>query len=181
MNNTIDPDAIYVALTSNSMGPASPAGNYCEVAEWAGLVFVAGHGPADTAMYRGEVGADLSIADGYACARSAALNCLTSMRAHLGSLRRIERLLSLTVYVRAQPGFRRHPEVADGASDLFCEVLGAERGCASRDAVGVASLPFGIPVELKLIAAVSGPPGPVTTERRVVTDGPPDTSSDSLA
>lgn len=155
MNIENDPDASYLAARPEHIEPACPAGNYLEVAESAGLLFVAGHGPADTGMQNGLVGSDLTVEDAYACARSAALNCLTSIRAHLGSLRRIERLLSLTVYVRAQPEFRRHPEVADGASDLFAEVLGSERGCATRDAVGVASLPFGLPVELKLIAAVS--------------------------
>jgi enamine deaminase RidA (YjgF/YER057c/UK114 family) len=155
MNIEIDPDASYLTARPEHIEPARPAGNYLEVAEWNGLLFIAGHGPADTGMQNGLVGLDLTVREGYACARSAALNCLTSIRAHLGSLHRIERLLSLTVYVRAQPEFRQHPAVADGASDLFVEVFGRERGFATRDAVGVASLPFGLPVELKLIAAVT--------------------------
>lgn len=146
-------EAKYQALLPADIQPASPAGNYCEVSQWGGLLFVAGHGPLDAGTAAGVIGSELTLEEGFACARSAAVNCLTSIRAHLGSLDLVDRLLSLTVYVRATPEFRRHPEVADGASDLFVEVFGPERGRASRDAVGVASLPFGLPVELKLVAA----------------------------
>lgn len=153
MSNEDNADTRYVAMAVSGIVPARPAGNYCEVLQWEGLLFVSGHGPVDGDTV-GLVGSELTLAEGYACARSAALNCLTSIRDRVGSLDRVDRLLSLTVYVRALPDFERHPEVADGASDLFAEVFGAERGRATRAAVGVASLPFALPVELKLVAAM---------------------------
>lgn len=155
MNDDASPDARFLAWGDRIPAAPTPAGCYLECRRWGQLLFVAGHGPCDPALSRGVVGRDLTLDEGARAAESAALHALSSLRAELGTLDAVEGILQLTVYVRAIETFERHPEVADGASRLFEAVFGADRGLPARDAVGVHTLPFGLPVELKLVAAVS--------------------------
>ena len=105
------------------------------------IVFVSGHGryngPTPGIKTVGKLGRDLTIEEGYATARLAALSILSSLKQ--------ERLIGM---VNVTPGFDRMPEVIDGASDFFYELLGPKNGQHARTAVGLAELPHGIPVEI---------------------------------
>ena len=115
------------------------------------VVFVSGHGRnlggADV-KGQGKVGRDLTLEEGYARARAVALSMLASLKAELGDLDRIKRVVRLFGMVNVAPGFDRMPQVIDGASDFFYELFGPKAGQHARTAVGVAELPHGIPVEI---------------------------------
>ncbi len=108
---------------------------------------------ADGTLIIGRLGDDLSVADGVAAARLAALGLLASVQAELGSLDRVERFLHVLGVVHATPDFGDHTAVVDGASAVFTDTFG-ERGEHARLAVGVASLPAGIAVEVEATIAV---------------------------
>jgi len=100
---------------------------------------------------RGHLGAGIDIAGGQAAARMCALNVLAQLNAAAGSLSAITRLAKIAVFVASTPDFTSQPQVADGASRLFLDVLG-EAGAHARSAIGVAALPLGTPVEIEAIA-----------------------------
>ena len=100
------------------------------------------------------MGVELDVRAGYDAARLAAINALAVAKEHLGSLDRVKRIVRLGVMVATTGEFRDQPKVADGASELLQEVLGAQRN-SSRLVYGVASLPLGVPIELELIFEVS--------------------------
>ena len=104
--------------------------------------------PAPEVKAAGKLGGDLTIEEGYAAARAAALSILASLKRELGDLDRIKRVVRLFGMVNVAPGFDRMPEVIDGASDFFYELFGPEFGRHARSAVGMAELPHGIPVEI---------------------------------
>lgn len=131
-----------------------PAGNYLGCVLDRGLLHVGGHGPvAGERVVVGKVGGDLTAEDGREAARLTALSLLATMRAELGDLDRVRRVVKVFGMVNAAPGFTRTPEVIDGCSDLLVAVFG-DSGRHTRSAVGLAELPFGIAVEIELIAAV---------------------------
>ena len=102
-------------------------------------------------VIKGRLGADVDIAGGQAAARMCALNVLAQLNAAAGSLSAIARLVKITVFVASTPDFTSQPQVADGASRLFLDVLG-EAGAHARSAIGVAALPLGTPVEVEAVA-----------------------------
>jgi enamine deaminase RidA (YjgF/YER057c/UK114 family) len=120
--------------------------------------FVSGHGPVGPdgllAKPLGKVGTDLTEAQGYAAARLTGLAILSSLRAALGDLDRIEVWLRVFGMVNAGAGFNRFPAVINGFSELILEVFGPEVGAHARSAVGMAGLPFDIPVEIEAEVAV---------------------------
>ncbi|MBP9902109.1 MAG: RidA family protein [Verrucomicrobiota bacterium] len=130
-----------------------PVAVYRTVVVAGNVAYVSGHGPlkADGTMIAGRVGADLDLAAGKAAARQTGLAILASLRAHLGSLDRVKRLVKLLGMVNATPDFRDHPAVINGCSELFAEVFGPENGIGARSAVGMGSLPGNIAVEIEAI------------------------------
>jgi enamine deaminase RidA (YjgF/YER057c/UK114 family) len=102
----------------------------------------------------GTVGGDLTLEEGREAARLTALSILATMHDELGDLDRVRRIVKVFGMVNVAPGFDRTPAVIDGASDLLVEVFG-EAGRHTRSAVGMAELPFGIAVEIELIAEVA--------------------------
>jgi len=136
--------------------PPKPFGTYKEAVRTGELLFLTGMLPTEGAvpLVIGRVGEELDVGDGRAAARLAAVNALALMREVLGSLDKVKRLVRLGVYVAASPDVRNLPKVADGASDLFQDVFGAERN-PSRLVFGVAGLPLGVPVEIEVIAEVA--------------------------
>ncbi len=115
------------------------------------VIFVSGHGRDLTGpgvKAKGKVGRDLTIEEGYATARAAALSILASLKLELGDLDRVKRVIRLFGMVNVAPGFDRMPQVIDGASDFFYELFGPQLGQHARTAVGMAELPHGIPVEI---------------------------------
>ena len=141
-----------VALGIELPAPFPPAGNYLGCVVVDGTVHVGGHGPiGGPERFAGKVGADLSLEDGYRAARATGLSILATLAAELGDLDRIERFVKVFGMVNVAPGFNRTPAVIDGCSDLLVEVFG-EAGRHTRSAVGLAELPFDIPVEIECIA-----------------------------
>ncbi|HEX4703624.1 MAG TPA: RidA family protein [Pseudonocardiaceae bacterium] len=102
----------------------------------------------------GQLGADVDIATGQEAARACALNVLAQLNAAAGSLDAIAQLVKITVFVASTAEFTQQPQVADGASELFVNVLGSA-GAHARSAVGVAALPLGTPVEIEAIALLT--------------------------
>ncbi|MFT4198887.1 MAG: RidA family protein [Pseudoxanthomonas sp.] len=116
-------------------------------------VLISGHGPqhpdGSLAGLAGRIGAELDEAQGYTAARLTTLSILASLERSLGSLDRVKRWVRVFGMVRCAPGFQRHPNVINGCSDLLLALWGPELGQHARSAVGMAELPFGIPVEIE--------------------------------
>ncbi len=114
---------------------------------------ISGHGPqrpdGSIATPLGKVGADLTEQEGYTAARLTALSILGSLKRALGDLDRIRSWVRVFGMVNSAPGFARQPSVINGFSDLILELFGPEVGAHARSAVGMAELPFGIPVEIE--------------------------------
>lgn len=110
------------------------------------LLFLSGHGTSRQAMplgckQHGKVGAEVTEQEAYVCARAVALTMMASIKAEVGDLDRVRRVIRLYGMVNSAPGFERQFAVIDGASDLFYELWGPEFGCHARAAVGIAELP----------------------------------------
>jgi enamine deaminase RidA (YjgF/YER057c/UK114 family) len=120
------------------------------------LLFMSGCGPrrADGGYLKGKVGAELSLEQGYESARRVALNMLANIKLVLGSLDRVERVVKTLGMVNCTPEFGDTPKVINGFSDLFVELLGAERGRGARSAVGMMALPAQIPVEVEMVLEI---------------------------
>ncbi len=110
--------------------------------------------PAGVLAFTGRVGDEVSLADAITCARLCALNAVSLLQDSLGSLNRIERVLSVIGFVACTPDFNQQPAVIDGASHALVELFG-EAGRHSRSALGVTALPRGGPVEIEVAVAVS--------------------------
>lgn len=132
-----------------------PLAAYVPAVRHGDLVFTAGQLPArDGQMIAtGKLGAEVSEEDGYACARQCALNALAAVKAEIGELSAITRIVKVVVFVASTPGFTGQPQVANGASELLGEVFG-DAGRHARSAVGVAALPLDVPVEVELVVAL---------------------------
>ena len=117
------------------------------------LAYTSGHVSTrpDGSLVTGRVGAELDLAAGAAAARLTALAILATVRAELGSLDRVRRVIKVLGMVNSTPEFQQHPAVINGASEAFAQVFGPEAGIGARSAVGVASLPLGVPVEIEAI------------------------------
>ena len=135
--------------------PPPPVASYVPCVLHGSSLYVSGQGPVEPGgrMRIGLVGADISLEQARDDARLTAINIIAHMHVHLGDLNRVERMLKVFGMVRAVPEFGQQPEVIEGASALFIEVF-SERGQHARSAVGLASLPRGITVEIEAIAAV---------------------------
>lgn len=138
--------------------PQAPAANYVPAVRTGNLLYLAGVGPAkrdDGSSPIGKVGAELTLEEGYEAARLVCLNIISRLKAELGDLDRVVRVVKILGMVNATEDFGEHPAVINGCSDLLVEVFG-ERGKHARSAVGMQSLPFGIPVEIEAIVEISG-------------------------
>ena len=120
------------------------------------LLFLSGQGPKEPEgdWLRGQVGTEVSVEEAYRRARLTGLRLLAITQSALGSLDRVGRVLKLLGFVNAPAGFKQHPAVINGCSDLFVEVFG-EAGRHARSAVGVASLPEDISVEIEAILEIA--------------------------
>ncbi len=136
--------------------PPSPVAAYVSTVRTGDLVFVSGHGPMRDGQFTsiGKLGGDLDVEAGYQAARLVMLNCLASVKAEIGDLDKITRIVKVLGMVNSAPGFEQQPAVINGASDLLIEILG-DRGRHARSAVGMAELPFGISVEIEMVVEVS--------------------------
>ena len=133
----------------------SPVANYVNAVRAGNLLFLSGKGPSTVDGLRpaGKLGREFNLEQGYKFARSTGLALLAVMRAELGSLDRVRRVVKLLGMVNAVPEFTDQPKVINGCSDLLVEVFG-ERGRHARSAVGMGSLPNGIPVEIEAVVEI---------------------------
>ncbi len=132
-----------------------PVGAYVTVIRSGNLVITSGQLPwkGDRLAYTGKLGIDLSVQQGYEAARLAGLNAIAQLKLALGDLDKVRQILRLEGYVHCGPGFRGHPQVLDGASDLLNAVFGA-KGKHTRTAVGIHEMPLDSPVQLIVWAEV---------------------------
>ena len=124
--------------------PCLIAGNY---------LYLSGHLPLqdDNTLITGRIGKDLNKEEGKLAARQAGLAMLSTIKANLGSLNRIKRVIKILGMVSCVAEFEQHPYIINGCSELFAEVWGLDNGVGTRSAVGVASLPSNIPVEIEAV------------------------------
>ena len=135
--------------------PGKPVANYVNAIRTGNLVFMAGKGPArsDGSLIVGKLGADLSVEEGYEAARLTAIQQLSALKAEIGDLNKVVRIVKVLGMVNAESDFTQHSSVINGFSDLMVEVFG-ERGKHARAAVGMGSLPMNIAVEIELVVEV---------------------------
>ena len=133
----------------------TPIANFVMWQQVGNLLYLSGQGPRrpDGSIPVGRLGLNYSVEQGYADARQIGLQILATVRKAVGSLDRIEAVVKLLGMVNAEPDFGQHPKVINGCSDLLVEVLG-ERGKHARSAIGMGSLPNGMPVEIEAIIQV---------------------------
>ncbi|HSL11342.1 MAG TPA: RidA family protein [Actinomycetota bacterium] len=136
--------------------PPQALAAYVPVRRVGQLAFVAGQVPmaGGEVLHPGRLGDDVTVEQGAEAARRAAVQALAALRGALGSFDPIEALAQVSVFVAATPDFTQHPQVANGASELFVEVMG-DAGQHARAAVGVPSLPLGASVEVAVTAALA--------------------------
>ncbi len=139
--------------------PTTPMGSYVNAVRTGNLLYMAGKGPGvpGKPLPTGKLGRDFSIDQGYAFARETGLSILAAIKAELGDLDRVKRIVKVLGMVNTTPEYGSQPEVINGCSDLFVEVFG-EAGRHARSAVGMHSLPRGIPVEIEVIVEIADEP-----------------------
>lgn len=147
-------EARLKALGLNLPPVSKPVANYVKAVRAGNLVFLAGHGECGPEFTTGKVGRDRTIEDGYASARNVGLCLLASLKAEIGDLDKVTRIVRVVGMVNATEDFTDHPKVVNGCSDLLVEVFG-DKGRHTRAAVGMASLPSNITVEITMIAEVA--------------------------
>ena len=139
--------------------PRAPIANFVNAVRTGNLLYLAGNGPGRSGqpLPSGKVGRDFTVDQAYQHARQTGLNLISVMKAELGDLDRVRRIVKVLGMVNATPEFTQQPEVINGCSDLFVEVFG-DRGKHARSAVGMGSLPRQIPVEIEVIVEVEDGP-----------------------
>lgn len=135
--------------------PTAPLANYVKAVRVGNLIFLAGHGPtkADGSNITGKVGKDLSVEQAYMAARQTAISMLSTLKAELGDLNKVKRVVKVLGMVNCTEDFIDQPKVINGFSDLIVSVFG-EKGLHARSAVGMNSLPSNIAVEVEMIVEV---------------------------
>lgn len=149
----MNPEARFQSLKLELPPAPKAVGLYRPLVEVGSLLYLSGHGPLrpDGTLVKGRVGEDLDAAEGFQAARQTGLAMLATLRKHCGTLDRIARLVKTFGLVQATPAFTDHPAVINGFSELMRDVFGEECGIAARSAVGAASLPSGMAVEVEAI------------------------------
>lgn len=135
--------------------PSKPVANYVNAVRVGNLLYLAGKGPkrADGTDITGKVGKDLTIQEGYDAARSTAIQHLAVIKAELGSLNKVKRVVKVLGMVNCESNFTDQPKVINGYSDTMVEIFG-EKGKHARSAVGMYALPNNIAVEVEVIIEV---------------------------
>ena len=133
----------------------TPAFQYVAVVRHRDIAYVSGQIPrsGNQVLMTGKLGAEVTLEQGQRAAEACILQALAQLKAELGDLDRVERVLKVTGFVASAPGFTQQPQVIDAASILLVEAFG-EAGRHARSAIGVAELPRGVPVEVELIVGL---------------------------
>ena len=151
--NDVEGKLASLGITLPEVPP--PVANYVNAVRTGNLIFLAGKGPnkPEGGYITGKVGADLDIEQGYKAARLTGIIQLAALKAEIGDLNRVKRIVKVLGMVNAAPDFTDHPKVINGFSDLMVEVFG-DKGKHARAAVGMGSLPQNIAVEIEMIVEV---------------------------
>ncbi|MEO0468123.1 MAG: RidA family protein [Bacteroidota bacterium] len=149
------PEQKLAALNIQLPEVSKPVANYVNAVRTGNLLFLAGKGPGLPGQERmeGKLGSDLTIELGYAAAREIAIKQMAVLKAELGDLRKVKRIVKVVGMVNSAPDFTDQPKVVNGFSDLMVDVFG-EKGKHARAAVGMAGLPGNIPVEIDVVVEV---------------------------
>jgi enamine deaminase RidA (YjgF/YER057c/UK114 family) len=147
------PDQNFAKLGLTLPPAPKPLGVYKPFLRVGNLIYVSGHGTVqeDGSLIIGKVGVDFDKDEAKLAARQVGLAILATLKANLGSLDRIKRVIKVLGMVNATPDFERHPFVINGCSELFAQVWGEDNGVGVRSAVGMGSLPDNIPVEIEAV------------------------------
>jgi len=129
--------------------PPKPVGAYIGAKEAGGFVFVAGQGPGP-GFKMGKIGKDLTLEEGYEAAKRTALNCLAQLKALIGDLDRVEKIMQVIGFINSADGFRQQPAVLNGFTELLIKIFGDEVGRPTRAAIAV-SVEGWLPVEAYMI------------------------------
>ena len=136
--------------------PGDPVGNYVSAVRTGNILFVAGHVPRmpdGSFLNPGKLGRDVTVEQGYQSAQRAMLNCLSSVKANIGDLDKVKRVIKLLCMVNTAGDFGDQPSVANGGSDLLVSLYG-DQGRHARSAVGMGGLPANVCVEIEMIVEV---------------------------
>jgi enamine deaminase RidA (YjgF/YER057c/UK114 family) len=149
----LSPEKRFAALGLKLPPPPTPMGVYKPCLVDGKYCYVSGHGPLreDKTLIVGCVGKDMDKEQGKAAARQTGLTILSTIKAHLGSLDKIRRVIKIFGMVGCVPEFGEHPYVINGCSELFAQIWGEDDGVGVRSAVGMVSLPGNIPVEIEAL------------------------------
>jgi enamine deaminase RidA (YjgF/YER057c/UK114 family) len=148
----IDFDKKLKELNVELFTPGKPIANYVKAVRTGNLLFLAGHGPtkADGSNITGKVGKDLTIEQGYEAAKQTAIALLSTLKAEIGDLNKVKRIVKVNGWVNCPPDFTDQPKVINGCSDLLVAVFG-DKGKHARAALGTNALPMNIAVEIEMV------------------------------
>jgi enamine deaminase RidA (YjgF/YER057c/UK114 family) len=154
VTNTIESRLTELGITLPEV--AAPVAAYIPAQQTGNLIFTSGQLPMrdGALMATGILGVDIEINEAYACARQCALNALAAIKAIVGDLDRVVRIVKVTGYVASHPTFTNQPAVVNGASELLAEIFGPSAAHA-RSSIGMAVLPLNAPVEIELLVEVA--------------------------
>ena len=149
--SALTPDQRFEQLGLTLPPAPTPLGVYKPLLVVGNFVYVSGHGNVkeDKSLIIGRIGNDMTMEEGKLAARQVGLAILATLKANLGSLNKIKRVVKVLGMVNCVPEFERHPFIINGCSELFAQVWGEENGIGVRSAVGMGSLPDNIPVEIE--------------------------------
>ena len=157
-NFTPDENFLNTGLTLPP--PPTPIGVYTPYLIDGKYLYVSGHGPVqnDKSLMKGRIGRDIDMEQGKLAAQQVGLTILSTIKANLGSLNRVKRVIKVLGMVNCSADFEKHPYVINGCSELFAKVWGKENGIGVRSAVGFGSLPDNIPVEIEALFELTNAP-----------------------
>ena len=148
--NTRTPEARLKELGLELAQPRRPIGTYVPSVRTGNLLFTAGQG---VDQYKGKLGRDLTIDEGYLASRQSMLNLLSVVKAEIGELSKVKRVVKILGFVNSTEDFTDQPKVMDGASDLLYAIFG-EKGRHGRSAVGMAQLPNNTAIEIEMVLEI---------------------------
>jgi enamine deaminase RidA (YjgF/YER057c/UK114 family) len=152
-----DPEARLAELRLTLPKPDAPVANFMQVVRTGNLLFIAGHAECGNTFLTGKVGSDVTLEQAYATARRVGLCLLATLKAELGDLRKVKRIVKVFGMVNATPEFKDHSKVLNGCSDLLVAVFG-DRGRHARTAAGMSSMPDNTPVEIDMVVEIGDGP-----------------------
>ncbi|WP_114748295.1 RidA family protein [Pleomorphovibrio marinus] len=154
--NSFDPEAKLSEMGISLVPPSPSTSNILKSVRTGNLVFLSGHGPtnAEGETTRGKLGVDLDVEQGREAAKLTGIQLLSSLKAEIGDLKKVKKIVKVLGMVNSAPDFVQQPAVVHGFTDFMVEVFGEERGKHARSAVGMASLPGGMAIEIEMIVEI---------------------------